>query len=65
MSPLWLIPGLVLLIGSAAIVALLRSTAEEAKLLAEEIGRQREVGESIRRLGEALRALRGPAWPRR
>ena len=65
MSPLWLIPGFVLLVGSAAIVALLRSTAEESRLLAEEIGRQREVGEAIRRLGAALGALRGPQWPRR
>jgi len=64
-SPLWLIPGLVLLLGSVAIVALLRSAAEEAKLLAGEIRRQREVSDALRRLGDALRTLRGPQWHRR
>lgn len=56
MSPLWLIPGLVVLLGTALVLALLRAAADEARLLAEEVGRQREVAHAVRRLGDALRA---------
>lgn len=65
MSPLWLLPGLVLLVGGAAIVALLRSAAEEASLLVAELGRQREVGEGVKRLATELSGLRGPLRSRR
>jgi hypothetical protein len=58
-NPLWLVPGLVALIGGAAIVALLRSAAEESRLLLDELVRQREVGRSLRRLDESLRAAGG------
>jgi hypothetical protein len=60
-----LIPGLVLLIGGAAIVALLRSAAEESRLLLVELRLQREVVDAVDRLGSSLRTLRGPEWPRR
>lgn len=65
MSPLWLIPGLVVLLGSVAILALVRSAATEARLLADELGRQREVGSAIARLHEALRLVGGPLRARR
>jgi cytochrome c-type biogenesis protein CcmH/NrfF len=61
---LWLIPGLVVLLGSAILVALLRHAAEEARLLADELARQREVAEAVNRLGATVRStgwsLRGP-----
>jgi cytochrome c-type biogenesis protein CcmH/NrfF len=60
MSPLWLLPGLILLVGGAAIIALLRSAAEEARQLATELGRQRDVGDAARRLGVQMAALRSP-----
>ena len=59
MSPLWLLPGLVLLVGGAAVVALLRSAAEESRLLLDELVRQREVGQSLRRLDASLRTAGG------
>ena len=65
MSPLWLLPGRVLLVGGAAVVALLRSAAEEARLLTAELGRQRDVGDAARSLAEDLSGLRGAVRPRR
>ena len=59
MNPLWLLPGLVLLVGGAAVVGLLRSAAEESRLLLDELVRQREVGRSLRRLDESLRTAGG------
>ena len=59
MNPLWLVPGLVALIGGAAVVALLRSAAEESRLLLDELVRQREVGRSLRGLDESLRTAGG------
>ena len=59
MSALWLVPGLVVLVGGAAIVGLLRSAAEESRLLLDELVRQREVGRSLRRLDESLRTAGG------
>lgn len=64
MNPLWLVPLAAVLVGGAAVVALLRSAAEEARLLAEEVGRQRDVGESLRRLAAGLTDL-GASFPRR
>lgn len=58
-SPLWLLPGLVLLVGGAAIVGLLRSAAEESRLLLDELVRQRDLGRSLRRLDESLRTAGG------
>ena len=58
-NPLWLVPGLVLLVGGAAIVGLLRSAAEESRLLLDELVRQREVGRSLRRLDDSLRTAGG------
>ncbi|HVM53499.1 MAG TPA: hypothetical protein VM262_09910 [Acidimicrobiales bacterium] len=60
MSPLWLIPGFVVLLGSALVLALVRSAGEEARLLASELQRQREVGEAVRGLAGSLRTLKGP-----
>lgn len=59
MNPLWLLPGLVLLIGAAVVIGLLRSAAEESRLLLEELVRQREVGSSLRRLEGSLRTAGG------
>jgi hypothetical protein len=64
-NPLWLVPGLVLLVGGAATVALLRGAAEEARLLLDELGRQREVGASARRLSASLARLESPLRGRR
>jgi cytochrome c-type biogenesis protein CcmH/NrfF len=64
-SPLWLIPGGVVLLGGALIVALLRSAAEEAKLLTDELSRQREVTAAVRRLGGEVRRSDGPLRGRR
>ena len=58
-SPRWLVPGLVILVGGAAIVGLLRSAAEESRLLLDELVRQRDVGRSLRRLDESLRTTGG------
>jgi hypothetical protein len=58
-NPLWLLTGGVVVVGGAGILALLRGAAEEAKLLGEELARQREVGQAVRRLGDALRATDG------
>lgn len=63
MSPLWLLPGLIMLVGGAAIVALLRSVAEEARLLAGELGRQREVADALRGVGRDLQGIAGPSGP--
>jgi cytochrome c-type biogenesis protein CcmH/NrfF len=65
MSPLWLVPGGVVLVGGAVIVASLRHTAEEAKLLADEIARQRDVGVAARHLRESVRDAPRPALRRR
>jgi hypothetical protein len=61
-NPLWLLTAGVVVVGGAVIVALLRGTAVEAKLLAEELARHREVAEAGRRLGADVRSTR---WPRR
>lgn len=57
-NPLWLIPGGVALLGGAAVVALLRNAAEEAKLLLDAVARQRDVGRSARRLATELAEVR-------
>ena len=64
MNPVWLVPLGAALVGGAAVVALLRAALEEARLLAEEIGHQREVATSMRRLAEGLADL-GASLPRR
>jgi ADP-ribose pyrophosphatase YjhB (NUDIX family) len=53
-NPLWLIPGGVVLVGGAALVALLRNVTEEARLLVDAIARQREVAEAARRLAAEI-----------
>ena len=65
MSPIWLVPGLVALVGGAAIVALLRSVAEESQLLLEELRRQREIGSSLRRLNDTVQSAAGSLRDRR
>ena len=65
MSPLWLLPGLAVLIGGAVIVALLRAASEESKLLLDELVRQREIGQSLRRLETAVRSTPRPRRVRR
>jgi cytochrome c-type biogenesis protein CcmH/NrfF len=58
-SPLWLLPGLVLLIGGAAVLALLRVAADEARLLAEELSHQGEITAAISRVHGSIRVLEG------
>jgi hypothetical protein len=65
MSPLWLLPGAVALVGGAVILGLLRSAAEEASLLADELRRHRVLGTSARRLGDEVRVTRGALRARR
>ena len=65
MNPLWLVPGLVLLVGGVATVAFLRGAVEETKLLVDEIGRQREVAAAGRRLATAFAGLGSPLKGRR
>ena len=65
MSPLWLIPGLVALVGGALVVALLRSAAEESRMLLEELHRQREIGTSLRRLNDSVHTAAGKLADRR
>lgn len=55
MSPLWLLPGAVVVIGVAVIFALFRSVTEEAKLLIDELTRQRDVSTKARRLADSVR----------
>jgi hypothetical protein len=64
-SPLWLIPGAVVVLGGAVILALLRSAGEEAKLLAEELARQRQVGAAVHQLGDEVRRVQRPGKGRR
>lgn len=64
MNPVWLVPLGAVLVGGAAVTALVKSAVEEARLLAEELGRQRAVAASLQRLGEALGDL-GTSLPRR
>jgi hypothetical protein len=54
-----LLSGLVLLVGGAATLALLRVAADEARLLSEELARQGEIGSAIRRLTDAIGVLEG------
>ena len=63
-NPVWLVPLGAAVVGGAAVVALLRAALEEGRLLAEEIGRQREVATSLRRLTDGLADL-GASLPRR
>ena len=65
MSPLWLIPGGIALLGGAVILALLRSAAEEARLLHAELAEQRHVASAVRRLGDEVRRIEGPLRGRR
>lgn len=67
MNPLWLLTAAVAVIGGAVILALLRGTAEAARLLSAELARQREIAEAVQRLGAAAHAasrpLRGRRYP--
>lgn len=65
MNPLWLLTGAVVVVGGAVILALLRNAAEEAKLLADELARQRQVAGAVRRLGDEVRSARSPFQGRR
>ncbi|MCU1379972.1 MAG: hypothetical protein JWN29_2955 [Acidimicrobiales bacterium] len=50
MSPVWGVPFLVLLVGGAALIALLRGTAEAARELGTEVARFGELHVSLARL---------------
>jgi hypothetical protein len=50
MSPVWGVPFLVLLVGGAALLALLRGTAEAARELGAEVARFGELHISLARL---------------
>jgi hypothetical protein len=65
MSPVWAVPFLVLLIGGAGLVALLRATAESARELGAEVARFGELHVALARLrtevqdgGRVVRDLR-------
>jgi len=49
-SPVWLVPVFVLLLGSAAIVALLRTTVDRARELGTEVARFGELHVALARL---------------
>jgi hypothetical protein len=67
LNPYWLLTGAVVLIGGAVVLALLRGASEEARLLAEELGRPRDTARAVRRLGDEVNAtrkqLRGRRYP--
>jgi hypothetical protein len=65
LNPLWLLTGAVVVVGGAVILALLRNAAEEAKLLADELARQRQLAGAVRRLGDEVRGARSPFRGRR
>ena len=65
MNPLWLLTGAVVVIGGAVILALLRGAAESARLLTEELARQRDVADAVRKLGSAAHAAPRPLTRRR
>ena len=65
MSPVWAVPFLAVLFGGAAMVALLRGTAESAKELRDEVARFGELHVALARLraevqrgGSAVRDIR-------
>jgi hypothetical protein len=60
-----LISGLVWLVGSVAALALLRATADEARLLTEELAKQGEIASALGRLHGSIRALEGRIRGRR
>ena len=64
MSPLWLLPGLIALVGGAVVVALARSAAEEARLLGAELGRQSAVADKARRVATEVREMAREHRPR-
>lgn len=65
MSPLWLVPGAVLLLGCALVLPLLRSATDEARLLAAELRRQRDVADALAGVRDGLGRLRLPSRTRR
>ena len=54
MNPVWLVPILVMVVGGAAMVALLRSTTESARELAAEVARFGELHASLARVRTEL-----------
>ena len=54
MNPVWLVPILVMVFGGAAMVALLRSTAESARELAAEVARFGELHVALARVRTEL-----------
>lgn len=63
-NPVWLVPVAAVLVGGAAVAALVRSAAEEARVLVEELRRQESLTSALRRLAGALSDL-GGSLPRR
>lgn len=58
MSPLWAIPAVVLLIGAAAVFALLRAAIDEARQLGREVARFGELRPAVVALRDDLAAAR-------
>lgn len=56
MNPVWLVPILVLAVGGAAMVALLRSAGESARELAAEVARFGELHGALARVRTELQA---------
>lgn len=50
MSPIWIVPALVAVVGAVAVGALLRSLAEDARLLAREVGALGDLRPAVARL---------------
>ena len=56
MNPVWLVPVLVVLLGGAALVALLRTTADAARALGAELARFGELHVALRHLRTEVQA---------
>ena len=59
MSPVWVVPVIVVLVGSAALLALLKATSESARELASEIARFGELHAALARVRTELQHTSG------
>jgi cytochrome c-type biogenesis protein CcmH/NrfF len=65
MSPIWMIPVLVAVIGGLVVATLVRQTAESCRELLAEIARMGEVTETLVSVEVAARSLAAPVGARR
>ena len=61
MSLVWAVPVVMVLVGSAAMVALLRATADSARDLGREVARFGELHAALSRVGAELQQAQGHA----